>query len=102
MLKKGQALTLINANGEKISGKAESIHLSHGLKKIEVEEAYAGDIVDLTGLSTIAIGDTITDALNPEPLPRIHLEEPTIKIGITANTSPFAGREENLPTQDKF
>jgi len=63
------------------------------LKKIEVDEAFAGDIIDLTGLSTVAIGDTITDSLNPKPLPRIHLEEPTIKIGITANTSPFAGRE---------
>jgi len=92
-IKKGQSLTLIDAQGGKIFGKAESIRLSHGLKKIEVEEAYAGDIVDITGISTVAIGDTITDATNPEPLPRIHLEEPTIKIGITANTSPFAGRE---------
>lgn len=92
-VKKGQSLTLINAIGEKVFGKAESIRLSHGLKKIEVDEAFAGDIVDLTGLSTVAIGDTIADSTNPEPLPRIHLEEPTIKIAITANTSPFAGRE---------
>jgi len=92
-IKKGQSLTLIDANGTKIFGKAESIRLSHGLKKIEVDEAFSGDIVDITGISTVAIGDTITDANNPEPLPRIHLEEPTIKIGITANTSPFAGRE---------
>lgn len=92
-LKKGQILTLIDINGKHLPGKAESIRVSHGLKKIEVEEAYAGDIVDITGFPIITIGDTIADALNPEPLPRIHLEEPTIKIGITANTSPFAGRE---------
>jgi GTP-binding protein len=92
-IKKGQNLTLIDATGGKIFGKAESIRLSHGLKKIEVDQAYAGDIVDITGIATVAIGDTIADANNPEPLPRIHLEEPTIKIGITANTSPFAGRE---------
>jgi GTP-binding protein len=92
-VKKGQNLILINAQNEKIPGRAESIRLSHGLKKIEVDGASAGDIVDITGISTVAIGDTIADSMNPEPLPRIHLEEPTIKIGITANTSPFAGRE---------
>jgi GTP-binding protein len=92
-IKKGQNLVLINASGDKIPGKAESIHLSHGLKKVEVEEAFAGDIIDLTGISQVAIGDTIGDSTNSEALPRIHLEEPTIKIGITANTSPFAGRE---------
>ena len=90
---KGQSLILINHEGKKIPGKAESIRLSHGLKKIEVDEAYEGDIIDLTGFSTVSIGDTITDATNPEALPRIHVEEPTIKIALSANTSPFAGRE---------
>jgi len=93
VLKKGQSLALINIEGKIIPGKAESIHLSHGLKKIEVEEAPAGDIVDVTGFSAVTIGDTIADASNPEALPRIFLEEPTIKIAISANTSPFAGRE---------
>ncbi len=92
-IKKGQNLILIDAFGKKIAGKAESIRLSHGLKKIEVDEAFAGDIVDITGLPNVAIGDTITDSQSPEPLPRIMLEEPTIKIAISANTSPFAGRE---------
>jgi len=92
-LKKGQSLALINLEGKVVPGRAESIRLSHGLKKIEVEEAPSGDIVDVTGLQTVTIGDTIADASNPEALPRIYLEEPTIKIGITANTSPFAGRE---------
>jgi len=92
-VKRGQNLTLINAEKEKILGKAESIRLSHGLKKIEVEEAFAGDIINMTGFPTVAIGDTIADSGNPEALPRIHLEEPTIKIAISANSSPFAGRE---------
>jgi GTP-binding protein len=90
---KGQSLVLINAEGKIIPGRAESIRLSHGLKKIEVEKASAGDIVDITGFPTISIGDTITDSSNPKALPRIYLEEPTIKIAISANTSPFAGRE---------
>jgi GTP-binding protein len=92
-LQEGQSLVLINAEEKTIPGKAESIHLSHGLKKIEVEKASAGDIVDITGFPSIAIGDTIADSSSPDALPRIHLEEPTIKIAISANTSPFAGRE---------
>ena len=92
-LVKGQLLVLLDANGKKTQGKAENIRLSHGLKKIDVEEAFAGDIVDLTGFSNVTIGDTIADAKNPEALPRIHVEEPTIRITLSANSSPFAGKE---------
>jgi len=92
-LKKGQNLTLINVHNEKIPGKAQSIKVSHGLKKIEVDYASAGDIINLTGFPDVAIGDTIADSTNPQALPRLTLEEPTIKITISANTSPFAGRE---------
>jgi GTP-binding protein len=92
-LTKGQSLVLIDKDGNKISGKAESIRLSHGLKKVDVEEAFAGDIVDLTGFSNVTIGDTIADSKNPEALPRIEVEEPTIRITMSANSSPMAGRE---------
>lgn len=90
---KGQPLVLINAKGDKILGKAETISLSHGLKKIIVEQAPAGDIIDLTGISNATIGDTVTDAKNPESLPRIEVEEPTIRITLSANSSPMAGKE---------
>ena len=92
-VKKGQPLVLINNEGQKMNGKAETISVSHGLKKIEVEEAFDGDIIDLTGFPKVSIGDTIADSLEPESLPRIQVEEPTIKIAISANTSPFAGKE---------
>ena len=92
-LVKGQSLVLIDENGKKTPGKAESIRLSHGLKKIDVEEAFAGDIVDLTGFSNVTIGDTIADSKNPQSLPRIHVEEPTIRIALSANSSPMAGKE---------
>lgn len=92
-LVKGQALVLINAKGEKLPGKAETISLSHGLKKISVNEAKAGDIIDLTGVSNATIGDTVADAKNPESLPRIEVEEPTIRITLSANSSPMAGKE---------
>ena len=92
-LVKGQSLVLIDANGNKTAGKAENIRLSHGLKKVDVEEAPAGDIIDLTGFSNVTIGDTIADAKSPEALPRISVEEPTIRITMFANSSPFAGKE---------
>jgi GTP-binding protein len=90
---KGQNLILINEKNEKLPGKADSIRLSHGLKKIEVEEVSAGDIVDITGVPNATIGDTVADAKNPEVLPRIQVEEPTIRITLSANSSPFAGKE---------
>jgi GTP-binding protein len=92
-LVKGQLLTLIDKDGKKLSGKAESIRLSHGLKKVDVDEAFAGDIVDVTGFSDVTIGDTIADSKNPEALPRIEVEEPTIRITLSANSSPMAGKE---------
>ena len=92
-VKKGQSLVLINSLGQKIPGKAENIRVSHGLKKIEVDEAFEGDIIDIAGFPKVSIGDTIADPSNPESLPRISVEEPTIKIAITSNTSPMAGRE---------
>lgn len=92
-LTKGQALVLLKANDQKVAGKAETIRLSHGLKKIEVEKAVAGDIIDLTGVDNATIGDTVTDAKNPQSLPRIEIEEPTIRITLSANSSPFAGKE---------
>lgn len=92
-LTKGQALLLLGENGKRSLGKAESIRVSHGLKKIEVEKVVAGDIVDITGFSEAAIGDTVTDPKEPKELPRIEVEEPTIKITVSANTSPMAGKE---------
>ncbi|MBI3984686.1 MAG: translational GTPase TypA [Candidatus Levybacteria bacterium] len=92
-LVKGQALVLIDKNGQKTNGKAETIRVSHGLKKIDVENVVAGDIVDITGVSDATIGDTVCDAKNPQSLPRIEVEEPTIRITMSANTSPMAGKE---------
>lgn len=90
--KKGLAVMLIKEH-EKVSGRIETLSITSGLKKSEVDEAVAGEIVDITGVGKASIGDTVSDASNPEALPRISIEEPTIKIAIGPNTSPFAGRE---------
>ena len=87
-LEKGQAVLLINAKNEKIPAKIENIFINRGLKKDEVEKVEAGEIVDITGIDNVTIGDTITDPSNPVALPRISIEEPTIKIALFANTSP--------------
>ena len=71
----------------------EKVYVSQGLKRVEVPEAEAGDIVAITGIKNAGIGDTIADAGAPEALPTIEVGEPTLEIAISANTSPFAGRE---------
>ena len=92
-MKKGDPIVLLKANGEKIPGKIENIFVYEGLKTKEVESALAGEIVSITGAQTATIGDTLASPADPTPLPRIEIEDPTIKIAIGPNTSPFAGKE---------
>lgn len=91
--KKGQNIVLLNEAGEKVPSKIDTISVTKGLDKMPVDEAPGGEIVDITGIADAKIGDTITDPSDPTPLPRISIEEPTIKISLGANTSPFAGKE---------
>ncbi|MFC1938553.1 translational GTPase TypA [Chloroflexota bacterium] len=69
-----------------------------GLKRLEIDEADAGDIVAVTGIDNISVGDTITSRERPETLPRIEIGEPTVEITFGVNTSPFAGREGRFVT----
>ncbi|MCL5407112.1 MAG: translational GTPase TypA [Patescibacteria group bacterium] len=96
--KVGLNIVVINEDGIKETGQIENIYTNQGLKKIENFEAQAGDIVSITGTSHAGIGDTISDAQNPEALPSIEIEEPTLKIAVSANTSPFAGKEGKFVT----
>lgn len=97
-VKKGQALVLIQEHKTVPGMRADTISVTVGLKKEEVEEAGAGEIVDITGITGALIGDTVTDPSAPEALPRISVEEPTIKITLGPNTSPFAGKEGKFST----
>ncbi len=90
---KGQQVILIKSEKDKFLTKVGSIYINEGLRKIEVDKAVSGEIVELTGIETVSIGDTLSDPSVPTSLPRILIEEPTIKIAIYANTSPLAGRE---------
>ena len=96
-LKKGDAVTLCREGGL-VKAKIDRIYRTIGLTNIEISEASAGDIVAVTGLADTRIGDTIAAAENPEPLPPIEVEAPTLKIYLGPNTSPFKGKEGEFTT----
>lgn len=96
--KPGLGVILINQKGIKESSKIDKVFVSSGLKRIEVDQVQTGDIVAITGLASADISDTIADKNNPEALPGISIEEPTLSIAISANTSPFAGQEGKFVT----
>ncbi len=82
----------------KLDGRVESTRVTKlftfaGLKRNDVDSAAAGDIVCLTGIDSITIGETITDPEHPRPVPPIHVDEPTVSMIFAVNTSPMAGRE---------
>ncbi|MCL5959271.1 MAG: translational GTPase TypA [Chloroflexi bacterium] len=96
--KPGLAVAVLSKEGTREMARIDKVYVSHGLKRVEVSEAEAGDIVALTGIKGAGIGDTIADAEVPEALPTIEIGEPTLKIAMSANTSPFAGREGQYVT----
>lgn len=97
-VKVGDWVSMVNGGGEAIKTKITSLYGFQGLERIEISEASSGDIVALAGIEGINIGDTITDAERPEPLPRIKVDEPTISMIFSVNTSPFAGRDGRYVT----
>ncbi|MFA9289409.1 MAG: translational GTPase TypA [Weeksellaceae bacterium] len=98
VLKKGMKISLVS-DGKVIGNySATKLFTSMGLKRQEVDEIVSGDIAALAGIPELTIGQTVTDPSTPEDLPPIHVEDPTIKIRIGPNTSPFAGREGTFVT----
>jgi len=95
--KKGQTVKILQQDAAK-NAKIDKIFTYRGLGKEETEEAFAGDIVALTGLADANIGDTVATGDNPEALPTIELEPPTLSIYIGPNTSPLKGKEGEFTT----
>lgn len=97
-VKGGMPVVLIKRDGQQIVSKIDKVFGYRGLIREEIEGAGAGDIVALTGIADARIGETIADRENPEALPLIDVEEPTISIYLGPNTSPFKGKEGQFST----
>jgi GTP-binding protein len=89
----GDAVSMSKLDGTFATTKVTKLYAFDGLKRQEVEDAPCGEIVALAGFEQVAIGDTVTSAENPKPLPRLHVDEPTLSMLFSINTSPLAGRE---------
>ena len=96
-IKSGEVIALMSENETK-KVKVGKVFTYDGLNRVETPEAVAGEIVALTGLSDVSIGDTVADAENPEALPGIRVDEPTLSVTFGVNTSPLAGREGQFVT----
>lgn len=97
-VKTGQSVSVIDTDGKIQSSKVDKIFTYQGLNRVEVSQATGGDIVGLTGLPPVKIGMTIADASSPEALPTIAIEEPTLRVKVGPNTSPFKGRDGQFVT----
>ena len=97
-LQRTEKLSIIRRDGSIHNTIPKQIFVFEGLARVEVDEVQCGDICAIVGIDDIDIGDTIADAENPEPLPVISIDEPTISMTFTVNNSPFYGREGRFVT----
>ncbi len=97
-VKVGDWVSVIKSEEEKVKTKITSLFGFQGLERVSIDSAAVGDIVALAGIEGINIGDTVTDLERPKPLPRITVDEPTISMVFSINTSPFAGKEGKYVT----
>ncbi|WP_313644818.1 translational GTPase TypA [Stenotrophomonas sp.] len=93
-VKKNQAVAVIDREGKKRQGKVLQVLGFMGLERIEVEEAQAGDIIAISGIQELTISDTVCALDNPEALPALTVDEPTISMTFQVNNSPFAGNKD--------
>jgi len=97
-LKAGQAVLIFGALGTPQPARVAHVYGFQGLERVPQDEAVAGDIVLLQGIEGLTIGCTLTDPEQPEPLPMLAVDEPTLSMNFQVNTSPFAGREGKFVT----
>ena len=97
-VKKNQNVALVRQDGSKANYKITAVFGYNGLKREEVEEAGLGDIIAVSGIMDANIGETIADSANPEALPFVEIDEPTLNMNFMVNDSPFAGKEGEFVT----
>ena len=96
-ISRNTSLALVAAN-ETRTVKVQQLFSYEGLKRIDADTVHAGDIIAIAGVDDLDIGDSLTDIDNPQPLPRVTVEEPTIGVTFLANTGPLAGQDGNYMT----
>ncbi len=102
IIRQGQVIAIMKRDGSIKQGRVEKLFGFNGLKRVEIEEAGAGDIVAVAGVKDINIGETLADPAKPEALPMLDIDEPTMQMTFLVNNSPFAGREGKWITSRKL
>lgn len=102
VIRQGQSVAVCTREGGVKTARIEKLFGFQGLKRIEIDEAGAGDIVAIAGIKDINIGETIADPANPEALPVLEIDEPTLQMTFLVNNSPFAGKEGKFVTSRKL
>ena len=97
-IKSGMPVSICEKEDKISQGRISKVYTHMGLKKVEVEEAKAGDIIEIAGIPQIHIGDTICDLEHPEKIPFVDIDQPTISMTFSVNNGPFAGREGQFIT----
>jgi len=97
-IRSGQEIAHIDRDGNTMSAAVGQVFVFRNLKREAVEEVQAGNIVAVSGIPEVGIGDTLADPLDPRPLPPIKVEEPTVRMTFSVNDSPFSGREGKFVT----
>lgn len=97
-IKANQPVTLVKRDGSKVKSRIKELFVFEGFEKRKVDEVSSGEICAITGIEGFEIGDTIADSENPEALPTIKIDEPTMSMTFTINDSPFFGKEGKFVT----
>ena len=97
-MKVGMPVSICGKEDKITQGRIAKLYTHVGLKKVEVEEVGAGDIIEFAGLSDINIGDTVCDFEHPEKIPFVDIDEPTVTMTFSVNNGPFAGKEGQFVT----
>lgn len=98
VIKAGSTVAVAKGDGQIEQKKINQVFVYRGLKRMAVDQAEAGDIVVISGIADISIGETICDLADPQPLEMIHIEEPTLSMYFMVNKSPFAGKSGKFVT----
>ncbi|MEC8945728.1 MAG: translational GTPase TypA [Chloroflexota bacterium] len=92
-LSQGELITRVSSGGENINARAGRIYVFDGLERVETSTAQVGEIVSISGFDEISIGDTISSADDPQALPKITVDPPTVRMSFSVNTSPLSGQD---------